>query len=87
MQNFTNIQDQLYSFNIQDDQSWAFSKIVQKISKITQYYGQPVLAFDKRQICSASFARVFEWTFIELHFNIIRNLLCLFFIQWFYNDV
>ena len=80
MQNFTNIQDKLYSFNIHDDQSWAFSKI-------TQYYGQPVLAFDKRQICSASFARVFEWTFIELHFNIIRNLLCLFFIQWFYNDV
>ena len=57
---FTNIQDKLYSFNIQDDQLWAFSKIVQKISKITQYYGQPVLAFDKRQICSASFARVFE---------------------------
>ena len=51
MQNFTNIQDKLYSFNIHDDQSWAFSKI-------TQYYGQPVLAFDKRQICSASFARV-----------------------------
>ena len=26
MQNFTNIQDKLYSFNIHDDQSWALAK-------------------------------------------------------------
>ena len=51
-------------------------------------YGQPVLTFDKRQICrSASGGRVFEWKLTELRFNIIKNLLCLFFVQWFYNDV
>ena len=51
-------------------------------------YGQPVLTFDKGQICrSASGGRVFEWKLTELRFNIINNLLCLFFIQWFYNDV
>ena len=50
-------------------------------------YGQPVLTFDKRQICSsARGSRVFEWTSKELRFN-IENSLCLFFIQWFYNDV
>ena len=31
--------------------------------------------------------QVFEWTLIQLRFNIIKNLLCLFFIQWFCNDV
>ena len=37
MQYFTIIQDKLHSFNIQDDQSWAFNETVQKISKSTQY--------------------------------------------------
>ena len=37
MQHLTIIQDKLHSFNIQDDQSWAFCETVQKISKITQY--------------------------------------------------
>ena len=32
------------------------------------------------QICSASCCRVFEWTLIEVLFNIIKNSLCLFFI-------
>ena len=51
-------------------------------------YGQPVLPFDKRQICSsARGSRVFEWTSTELRFNTIKNSLCLFFIQWFFNDV
>ena len=50
--------------------------------------GQPVLPFDKRQICSsARGSRVFEWTSTELRFNTIKNSLCLFFIQWFFNDV
>ena len=37
MQHLTIIQDKLHSFNIQDDQWWAFCETVQKISKITQY--------------------------------------------------
>ena len=35
MQYFTVFQDNLHSVNIQDDQSWAFSETVQKISKTT----------------------------------------------------
>ena len=42
-------------------------------------YSQPVLTFDKRQICNASCNRLFEWTLIELGFKIIKNLLWLFF--------
>ena len=38
---------QLYSVNIQDDQSLAFSETVQKISKIT-YTASRFSAFDKR---------------------------------------
>ena len=34
-QYFTIFQDKLHSVNVQDDQSWAFSETVQKISKIT----------------------------------------------------
>ena len=32
---FTIFEDKLHSVNIKDDQSWAFSETVQKISKIT----------------------------------------------------
>ena len=35
MRHFTIFQDKLHLVNIQDDQSWAFSETVQKISKIT----------------------------------------------------
>ena len=35
MQYFTIFRDKLQSVNVQDDQSWAFSETVQKISKIT----------------------------------------------------
>ena len=35
MEYLTIFQDKLHSVNIQDDQLWAFSKVVQKISKIT----------------------------------------------------
>ena len=35
MQYFTIFQDKLHSVNIQDNQSWAFSETVQKISTIT----------------------------------------------------
>ena len=41
----------IHSVNIQDDQSWAFSETVQKISKITYTAGQPVLTLDRRQKC------------------------------------
>ena len=77
MQYFTIFQDKLLLVNSQDDQSWAFSETVQKTSKITYIYGQPVLTFDECQICSASCDKVFEWTLTELRFNIINNFLCL----------
>ena len=35
MRYFTIFQDKLHSVNIQDDQLWAFSETLQKISKIT----------------------------------------------------
>ena len=35
MQYFTSFQDKLLSVNNQDDQSWASSETIQKISKIT----------------------------------------------------
>ena len=75
MQYFTILQDKLHSFNIQDDWSTCgllAKPFTKKISKIT-YCGQPLLFFDKRQICSAS-CQVFEWTLTELPFNIIKNL-------------
>ena len=50
MQYFTIFQDKLHSVNIQDNQSWAFSETVQKFPRSP--YGQPVLTFDERQICS-----------------------------------
>ena len=58
----------------------GFCETVQKNFRNHPVYGQPVLTFGKRQICrSESGGRV-------LRFNIIKNLLCLFFIQWCYND-
>ena len=51
MQYFTNFQEKLHSVNIQDNQSWAFSKTVQD-SFQNHLYCQPVLAFDERQIRS-----------------------------------
>ena len=35
MRYFTIFQDKMHSVDIQDDQSWAFSETVQKISKFT----------------------------------------------------
>ena len=70
MQYFTIFQDKLYSVNIEDDQSWAFSETLQKISKITYTVSRFSL------LTSAKFA----WTLIELRFNIIKNLLSLFFL-------
>ena len=48
MQYFTIFQDKLHSVNIQDDQWWAFSETVQKLSKITYTANQfSLLTSDK----------------------------------------
>ena len=63
MQYFTIFQDKLHSVNIQDDQSWAFSETVQKISKITL------------RLAGSHFwpAPNLKWRLIELRFNMTRN--------------
>ena len=78
MQYFTIFQYKLDLFNIQDDRSTRglLAKPLKKISIQNHLYDQP-----------AASCGVFEWTLIELPFNIIKNLTCLFFIQWFYNNV
>ena len=65
MQYFTILQYTLHSFNIQDDQSFAFSETVRKISKIT---------YTASRFSLLTSGRVCEWTLIELRFN-IRNKL------------
>ena len=73
---FHNFQNKLHSFNIQDHGSTRgllISETVQKISKITHTAIRAVLTFDKRQIC--------EEIVKELPFNVIKNLLSLFFIN------
>ena len=54
--------------------AWTFSDTVQKNFQ-NHLHGQPVLTFDKRQIC--------EEILKELRFNVIKNLLSLFFINGF----
>ena len=81
MQYFTILKYKLHSFNIQDDLSMR-GLLAKPLKKTFQnhLYGQPVAS------CG-----VFEWTLIELRFNIIKNLSCLFlfifYLKWFYNDV
>ena len=85
MRYFTVFQDKLHSVNIQDDhQSWALSETVQKFPKL------PIRpAGSHFYSASCQCCRVFEWTLIELRFNIIANLLlfCLLFSGFSYNDV
>ena len=75
MRYFTIFQDKLHLVNFQDDPNRG---LLAKPFKYFQNHpcGQPVL------ISSASWRsdRVFEWTLIELRFNIITNLLLLFFV-------
>ena len=75
MQYFTIFQDKLHSFNIQDHRSTR--GLLRNRSKNFQnhLYGQPVLTFDNRQICDEILK--------ELRFNVIKNLLSLFFINGF----
>ena len=74
-QYFTVFQDKLHSFNIQDYRSTRghLAKPIQKIFKITYTASRLSLYF--WQVPNL------QWTLIELHFNIINNLLCLFFIS------
>ena len=84
MQYFTIFQDKLHSVNIQDDQSRALSETVQKFPK------SPIRPAGSRfYSASCQCGREFEWTLIELHFNIIAILLlfCLLFNGFSYNDV
>ena len=50
-------------------------KLFKKFPKSPDLYGQPVQIFDKHQICKEILK--------ELRFNIIKTLLCLFFIDSF----
>ena len=83
MQYFTILQYKLHSFHIQDDRSTRglsakFPK--SPIPPAGSYFWQaPYL---QCELC-----RVFEKTLTELRFNIIKTLLCIFFILWFYNQV
>ena len=54
--------------------AWTFSETVQQNFQ-NHLYGQPVLTFDKRQICKEILK--------ELRFHMITDLLCLFFINGF----
>ena len=69
MQYFTIFQDKLHSFNIQDHRRTR-GLLVKQFKKLyfqNHLYGQPVLTFEKRQIC--------EDILKELRFNVIENLL------------
>ena len=55
--------------------AWTFNQRNRSKNVQNQLYGQPVLTFDKRQIC--------EEILKELGFNVIKNLLSLFFINGF----
>ena len=77
MQYFTIFQDNLHSVNIQDDQSWAFSEIVQKNSKITYTASRFSL------LTSAKFAVNINRVTLQHNKEFIMFI---FFIQGFYND-
>ena len=61
------IQTALIQYLGQSRHAWAFSETAKKFQN--NLYGQPVAS-----------CWVFEWTLIELRFNIVKNLSCFFFI-------
>ena len=72
---FHNFQDKLHSFNIQDHRSTR-GLLAKPFKNLRNHlYGKLVLIFDKRKICREILK--------ELRFNIIKDLLCLFFIDSF----
>ena len=79
MQYFTICLDKLHLFNIQDHRSTR------------GLLAKPFKKFPKSPIRPAGSlfwqAPYLSWTLKESRFNIIKNLLYLFFISWFYNDV
>ena len=81
MRYFTIFQDELHSVK-QDDQSCALSETDQKFPK------SPIRPAGSRfYSASCQCGRVFEWTLIELLFNIIANLFFLLLFNGFsYND-
>ena len=69
---FHNIPYKLHSFNIQDYRSTR-GLLAKPLKNFQNHlYGAG------SHYCSASCGRVFEWTLLELRFNIIKNLLCFF---------
>ena len=88
MQYFTIFQDKLHSSNIQNrtKHAWAFSKTVQKISKITYRASRFSL------LTSAKFSvNIKRVTFQHNKEFIVFIFYCVYFfivfIKWFYNDV
>ena len=79
MQYFTIFQDNLHSVNIQDDQPWAFSEAVQKISKITYTASRFSL------LMSAKFAVNINRVTLQHNKEFITFIF--FFIYGFYNDM
>ena len=55
--------------------AWTFNQRNRSKNVQTHLYGRPVLTFDKRQICKGILK--------ELSFNVIKNLLSLFFLNGF----
>ena len=79
---FHNFSRQIALRNIQDDQSWALSETVQKFPKSPI---RPAGSRFYRASCQCGW--VFEWTLIELPFNITANLFFLLFNSFSYNNV
>ena len=75
MRYFIIFQDKLHLVNIQDDQSCVFSETVQKTSKITHTVSR--FSFLVRAV---SVVECLNKHLIELRFNIMTNLLLLFFV-------
>ena len=78
MQYLPILQYEMRSFNIQDDRSMR-EFLANPLKNFQIIYGQPVLTFAERAVV------VFEWTLTELRFNIIKNLLRLFFYNGFFD--
>ena len=78
-QYFTILRYKLHSFNIQDN--WSIhGRLVHPLKIFPKSPIQPGGSHFWQVPNWSANCPVFEWTLIELHFNIIKNLFCLFFI-------
>ena len=81
---FTIFEDKLHSVNIKDDQSWAFSETVQKISKIS--YTASGFSLLSNLQCE-------PWKNVSVNINRVtlqhnkEIIMFIFFISRFYDDV